>query len=292
MKQLLTAILITAVSSGLFAQEELLDLLKKSDDGGKVPVLATFLSSRVMNGHSTERAPAGQFDFRVSHRFGKVNSGFSEFFGLDQANMHLGLEYGITDWLMVGMGRGSWEKTFDGFAKFSILRQSAGAGAMPVSLSYFSSLAIRTIGLPQPPGSGYFAARTAFVNQILVARKFSQLFSFQLTPTWLHRDLYDAGTDPADILAIGTGGRIRLAKRVSLNAEYYILTDPRTYRNELVKNPLTIGFDIETGGHVFQLLFSNSLSMIEKGFIGETTGSWRDGDIHFGFNILRVFTLK
>jgi len=193
---------------------------------------------------------------------------------------------------LVGIGRGSWEKTFDGFAKFSILRQSSGTGAMPVSFSYFSSLALRTIDLQQAPGSGYLAARTAFVNQVLVARKFSQFFSLQLTPTWLHRDLYDAGTDPEDILAIGTGGRIRLARRVSLNAEYYILTDPKTYRNEPVRNPLTIGFDIETGGHVFQLLFSNSLSMIEKGFIGETTGRWRDGDIHFGFNILRVFTLK
>ncbi len=284
--------LVLLGSSALKAQEDLLDLLSDNEDQGPEKVTATFKTTRIMNGHSIERTPAGQFDFRISHRFGKINSGFYEFFGLDQATMHLGLEYGITDWLMVGLGRSSYEKTFDGFARFSLLRQSTGIKAIPVSVSTFSSLALRTVDLPQPPGSSWFDSRLATVNQLLIGRKFNQTFSLQITPTWLHRNLVDYGTDPNDILALGAGGRIKLAKRISLNAEYYLIANRQTYRNEEIHNPLTLGFDIETGGHVFQLLFTNSRSMIEKGFLGETTGSWSNGDIYFGFNLLRVFTVR
>ncbi len=281
-----------AVTASLIAQENLLDLLADHETEGAERVTATFKTTRIMNGHSIERTPAGQFDFRISHRFGRVDAGFSEFFGLDQATMHLGMEYGVTDWLMIGLGRGSWEKTFDGFLKFSLLRQSKGPKSIPVSVSLFSSLAMRTIDLPQPPGSSWFASRLATVNQLLIGRKFSEAFSLQLTPTWLHRNLVDYGFDPNDLLALGAGGRIKLAKRISFNAEYFLIAANQTYRNEEVFGPLTIGFDIETGGHVFQLLFSNSRSMIEKGFIGETTGRWSNGDVYFGFNLLRVFTVR
>ena len=95
-----------------------------------------------MNGHSIERMPPGQLDFRISHRFGRINSGAYEFFGLDQSNIHFSLEYGILNWLMVGIGRGTYEKTFDGFAKFTIFRQSSGARVMPVSVSALSSVAV------------------------------------------------------------------------------------------------------------------------------------------------------
>jgi len=130
------------------------------------------------------------------------------------------------------------------------------------------------------------------VTQLLIARKVNQLLSLQLTPSYVHRNLVATELDPNDLFAIGAGGRIKLAKRISFNAEYYYLINPKSYLSQKVYDPLSLGFDIETGGHVFQLIFTNSLAMIEKGFIGETTGNWGKGDIHFGFNISRVFTLR
>jgi hypothetical protein len=231
-----------------------------------------------------------QLDVRISHRFGPLNSGAYEFFGLDQANMRIGLEYGVTRWLMAGIGRGNYQKTFDAFAKFSLLRQASGQGSSPLSVSLFSSATIRTIKLTDPSEVGNFSAKMAYTGQLLIARKFSQSFSLQLMPTLINRNI--VATSPDNLAAIGAGGRVKLTKRVSVNAEYFYQLNPGTYLNSKSYNPLSIGFDVETGGHVFQLIFTNSVSMIEKGFIGETTGSWLKGDVHFGFSISRVFNLK
>lgn len=163
---------------------------------------------------------------------------------------------------------------------------------MPVSVSFLSSIALKTVKWTDPSKTNYFSSRLSYVNQILIARKINQGFSVQLSPAFIHRNLVATELDPNDLWALGAGGRIKLTKRISLNAEYYYLINPKTYMSQQVYNPLSIGFDIETGGHVFQLIFTNSEAMIEKGFIGETTGRWSKGDIHFGFNISRVFTLK
>jgi len=253
---------------------------------------ATFKSTRVMNGHSIEKMPPGQLDFRISHRFGTLNSGPYEFFGLDQSSIHFGLEYGILKWLMAGIGRGTYEKTYDGFCKFTILRQSSGARVMPVSVSALSSVAITSVKWSDPDRTNYFSSRLSYVQQLLIARKVNQSFSVQIAPTFVHRNNVATEFDPNDLYAIGAGGRMKLTRRISFNAEYYYTVNRGSYMSQTVYDPLSAGFDIETGGHVFQLIFTNSLAMIEKGFIGETTGSWTKGDIHFGFNISRVFTLK
>jgi hypothetical protein len=292
MKRLSVVCLIFLIPLAIFAQEDLLDLLNDSSEPEINITTATFKSTRIMNGHSIERMPPGQLDFRISHRFGRINSGAYEFFGLDQANIHFSLEYGILKWLMIGVGRGTYEKTFDGFAKFSILRQSSGDKVIPVSVSVLSSVALKTIKWSDETRTNYFSSRLAYVGQVLVARKITPGLSLQLTPSYVHRNLVATEIDPNDLWAIGAGGRIKLGKRISFNAEYYYLANPKEYMSQTVYNPLSVGFDIETGGHVFQLIFTNSLAMIEKGFIGETTGSWGKGDIHFGFNISRVFTLK
>lgn len=252
---------------------------------------ATFKSTRIVTGHSIERMTTGQLDVRISHRFGKVNSGLYDFFGLDGASTHLGLEYGITDWMMVGIGRGSYEKTYDGFLKFSLLRQSKGKRTMPVSLSYLASTAISTLKW-DGSGSLNFWDRVSYVHQLLIARKFNDRFSLAFNPTYVHRNMVGTEMDPNDLFAAGAGMRFKLTKRLSLNAEYYYVIPPMNdYRSEITYNPLSIGVDIETGGHVFQIHLTNSLAMIEKGFIGETTDKWLDGGIHIGFNISRVFAL-
>jgi Membrane bound beta barrel domain (DUF5777) len=276
----------------LNAQENLLDMLGQDSKSEINYTTATFKSTRIMNGHSIERMPGGQLDFRISHRFGRLNTGAYEFFGLDQSSIRLGLEYGITDWLMVGVGRGSYEKTFDGFAKFSLLRQSTGARKMPVSVSFLSTVAINSLKWSDPTRTNYFSSRLSYVAQVLVASKINQSLSFQIMPAYVHRNLVATELDPNDLYSIGAGGRVKLTRRISFNAEYYYLANSKKYLSQDVYDPLSVGFDIETGGHVFQLIFTNSVAMIEKGFIGETTGSWGKGDIHFGFNISRVFSLK
>jgi Membrane bound beta barrel domain (DUF5777) len=292
MRRLTLTFLLSLIGLGIFAQDDLMNILNQNTPAETNYTTATFKSTRIMNGHSIERMPAGQLDVRISHRFGTINSGAYNFFGLDQSNIHLGLEYGITNWLMIGVGRSEFEKTFDGFAKFSILRQSKGTKEMPVSVSVLTSVTLKTLKFPDQTRTNYFTSRLAYVGQILVARKMNEIFSVQLTPSYVHRNLVATELDPNDIWAMGAGARLKITKRISLNGEYYYIANPKTYLSQQIYNPLSVGFDIETGGHVFQLFFTNSLGMTEKQFIGGTTGQWKKGDIHFGFNISRVFTLK
>jgi hypothetical protein len=292
MRRLTLTFLLSLICLGIFAQDDLMNILNENTPSETNYTTATFKSTRIMNGHSIERMPAGQLDVRISHRFGTINSGAYNFFGLDQSNIHLGLEYGITNWLMIGVGRSEFEKTFDGFAKFSIFRQSKGAKEMPVSVSVLTSIALKTLKFPDQTRTNYFTSRLAYVGQVLVARKMNEIFSIQLTPSYVHRNLVATELDPNDIWAMGAGARLKITKRISLNGEYYYIANPKTYLSQQIYNPLSVGFDIETGGHVFQLFFTNSLGMTEKQFIGGTTGQWKKGDIHFGFNISRVFTLK
>ncbi len=268
------------------------DLLNETLTPGSEEVIATFKSTHIITGHSIERMKGGQLDFRIAHRFGTLQSGAYNLWGLDQANIHLGLDYGLTHWLMIGLGRGTYEKTFDGLLKISLLRQHKGSLKKPVNISWLSTASYNSLKWEQP-GELPTSDRFSYVHQLLVARKFNDRLSLELNPTLVHRNLVATKLDPNDTWALGAGGRCKLTRRISVNLEYYYVLPPLPdYRSVRVVNPLSIGFDIETGGHVFQLFLSNSLAMIEKGFITETTDKWMDGGIHFGFNISRVFTLN
>jgi hypothetical protein len=289
----LLLLLLLSTSTLTFAQDDLMNMLDANAEPEINYATATFKSTRVVNGQSIERMREKQLDFRISHRFGRLNSGAYELWGLDQSNVHFSLEYGVKDWLMFGIGRGTYEKTFDGFTKLSLLRQSTGAVSMPVSVSVFGSVALNSVKWAEPQRNNYFTSRLSYSYQLLVGRKFGPRFSAQLSPTVVHRNLVLTELDQNDTYAVGLGGRMKLTSRLSLNAEYYYVVNPfKNYPSLKTYNPLAIGIDLETGGHVFQLMFTNSLAMVEKGFITETTGRWRKGDIHFGFNISRVFSLK
>lgn len=265
-------------------------LLEKETKPQTTLATATFKSTRIVNGHSIERMKKKQLEFRVSHRFGEFNTGSYNFWGLDQGTIHLALEYGLTDWLEVGIGRSTYEKTFDGFGKVSILRQSSGVRSMPIHLSYLLSTEVISLKA-NPAMTNDFFSRMSFVQQILIARKLNESFSIQLTPTFIHRNLVPTELDKNDLFACGIGGRYKLSKRIALNVEYYYVY--RANANSLLVtyyNPLSIGIDIETGGHVFQIMVTNAQSMREGGFIGKTTGSWNNAGIHLGFNISRVFS--
>lgn len=269
-------------------EEDLLSLLGEEETVNYTT--ASFKATRVINLHSLENMAGGELDIRIHHRFGFVNGGIYELFGLDQASIRIGGDYGITDRLMIGLGRSSYEKTYDGFIKFKLLRQSTGAKKTPVTMALFASMAIKTLKPSDPTRENYFSNNLYYTYQLILGRKFSDAFTLQLSPSLVHRNLVETTEEENDVLACGVAGRIKLSKRVSLNAEYiYVLPDQLA---DIYTNSFSIGFDIETGGHVFQLHFSNSTSMIEKGFIAENIGEWSDGGIHLGFNISRVFNVK
>lgn len=269
--------------------EDLMQMLQDpAETNKKNYVTATFKATRLINGHSIENLGMGVLDFRISHRFNNLNTGIKDFFGLDGATTKIGFDYGVTNWLQIGIGRSSFEKEYDGYVKAKILRQTED-NRMPISLSYVGSYMIRTNEVNMPAGQEYHTTnRMSYANQILIARKFSEILSLQLMPTHVHYNLVKYRDDPNDLFAIGIGGRLKLNRRVSLNAEWYYRPGdvPRDTRNALA-----IGFDIETGGHVFQLHFTNATGMTERTFVGQTTGDWANGDIRFGFNISRVFTI-
>ncbi len=250
---------------------------------------AAFKSTRVINGHSIENVASGVLDFRISHRFGFINTGFYEAFGLDGATIRLGLEYGVNDRLMIGAGRSSFNKAYDAFFKYKILRQSTGKKNMPISLSWFSSIVCNTIKWQFPERENYFSSRLFYTHQLLIARKFNDKLTLQLSPTAVHRNLVRTKAEANTVMALGGLGRYKLTQRLSLNAEYFYVL-PNQLADQF-RNSLSLGVDIETGGHVFQLHLTNSTSMVEPGFVTESVGDWMNGDIHFGFNISRVFTV-
>lgn len=283
--------LLLLIPTGLFSQEDEEDLLSLL--GAEEPVTeyvtASFKTNRVINMHSLENTAPGVMDLKISHRFGFVSGGIQELFGLDGAMVRIGADFGVTERLTAGFGRNSFEKTFDGFLKYKFLRQSSGAKNMPVTAALLSSMAIKTIPWRYPDRDNYFSSRLYYTFQLIVGRKFSENFSIQVSPTLVHRNLVATLEESNDVFALGVAARQKLTKRLAVNVEYiYVLPDQLDPR---YTNSLSIGFDIETGGHVFQLHFTNSTSMVPKGYITETTGDWTKGDIHFGFNVSRVFTI-
>jgi hypothetical protein len=295
----LTCLFIALLTSNLMAQEEtdLLSLLGEETTTNFAT--ASFKTTRVINGHSLENVAPGVLDVKISHRFAPIRNGLYDLFGLDGATIRIGGDYGITERLMVGFGRNSLEKMLDGFVKYKILRQSTGKTKMPISLIYLVDAQLKTEKFDNPNRENYFSSRLFYTHQILIGRKFSDAFSLQCMPTLIHRNLVASPNDKNDVFALGAGGRIKLSKRVALTAEYYFVPTGQISSTGYA-NSLSLGFDIETGGHVFQFHFSNSRDMTYKGFITETTEDWfyqNDqgkilSGIRFGFNIARVFTLK
>jgi len=250
---------------------------------------ATFKSTHVILGQSIESPAKGTMLLNIQHHFGPVNSGFYNFFGFDQAVTRLGISYGITNWLSIGLGRTTQNKTWDGSLKIKILRQSSGVRNIPFSISYYGNMGINTLERTDFTRPDYFSNRLSFVNQLLIARKFSSRLSLQLIPSLIHRNLVDTKLDDNDVYSLGAAGRIKLSNRMSFNFEYHYILSKQTASQYY--NSLSFGVDIETGGHVFQLFLTNSAGINEQYFIPYTDGSWLKGDIRIGFNIVRTFTI-
>ncbi|NBW03845.1 MAG: hypothetical protein EBR87_09090 [Cytophagia bacterium] len=289
-------------ASPLLGQDDLLAMLNKEDAKKITYTQATFKGSRFINGQTVETIAKKHLNFWISHRFGALNSGFMDnFLGLDEAKIRLGMEYGLSDVWLVGMGRSTIEKTYDFYTKYKVLRQS---NEMPITLTMYGSLATNTMptGYTLPSGNimryENNLQRQTYMGQILIARKFTDKLSLQIMPTILHNNKVESAYFDNNLYSLGMGGRYKLTNRLSLSAEYYKnIVDTQKFLKTSVsaypyQDSFSIGFDIETGGHVFQLHFTNSRGMIEKHFISQTTGTWANADIFYGFNLARTFSFE
>lgn len=288
------AIIILLLFAGVAVQAQDSSLLKMLNDSmaahpQKAYVFGTFKAEHIVNMQTIESPAQGNLNFVIQHRFGTLNSGSYNFFGLDNATLRLGLDYGITDDLAVGVGRSSYLKTFDGYLKYKLFKQTEGGG-MPVSISLIGTITDFTQDLTDEVFLNT-NDRTAYSGELLIARKISSSLSLEVTPTYLHYNFVPTPQDKNDVFALGLGGRMKITRRMSINAEYDVVP-----KNQIVSysvhNSFSLGWDIETGGHVFQLVFTNSQSIVPTQYIAQTTGTWGKGDIYFGFNISRNFNLK
>jgi hypothetical protein len=276
-------VLVFCLPSFIVAQDDLLDEIDQNSDNQVVN--AAFKGLKIVNFESTKLAGKDEFTFVVSHRFGSVENGFDDFFGLDNAVTKLNFIYGIAEDFNLGIARSSYEKTYALTAKYRIFSQIDEG--FPVSIVGFSSFNINTqLDEITIPGI-QFSDRLGYTVQMLVSRKINQDFSLQLMPTYF-RDNYIANPEQDNSqFVMGIGGRYKLTTRWSLNMDYGYHLNRAS--NSVFTNPLSIGFDLETGGHVFQMHFTNAQPMLENGFLGRGNGDWTEGVFFFGFNLSRVF---
>jgi hypothetical protein len=288
MKNIPIILLFLLLSLGLNAQN-IEDLLNdQMNDKPKTELVPyTFKSVLLINSHTTKLPDKGDWVLLISHRFAPFSTGFSSLWGLDGATVRLGMEYGLTETTALGFGRSTYKSNYDFYAKQLLLRQSTGAKNMPLTFAVMGVINISSSKWPADGRKYLFAHRMNYTLQLLASRKFNRSISLQLMPTYIHRNLVATPSDHNDILAIGAGGRLKISNRVALTCEYHYVFPNQTAT--VIVNPLSVGVDIETGGHVFQLFVTNASAIYDAGFIPETTAKWSSGDIRFGFNLSRTF---
>lgn len=310
-----TALIGVFILSGmnLFAQEDMLALLDSAGGEKKhEKVMATFKGSKIIIMQSTETVKKRTMDFNVTHLFGNIGKesggGPHQLYGFDNStDIRIGFDFGITDNLTLGVARSKQNELIDGLVKYRILSQTID-NHIPVSLAVYADMSYNpTISnqfysgkVSNPDFKETDIHRFSYTTQLLIARKFGWRFSMQLTPTYQHRNYVLGSINPDneaietnDLISIGGGFRFKITKRVGIIADYYYtLSDYRTNNTATpYYNPLAVGVEIETGGHVFHLNFTNASGIIENNYIPNTTDSWLKGGFKFGFNISRVFNL-
>ncbi len=248
----------------------------------------TFKSSRLIQSQSVELIGKKNMDYRIAHRFGKVNTGIQELFGMDLAYQRMSFTFGLADYLNVEIGRSSREKIYDATVKWRLMRQVSKKLRKPVTVVFVHNTAVKTLKNGNPQYTPYyFTNRLYYTHQLLIARKFNEKFSLQLMPTIVHRNFVESTSEKNTVFSLGLGGRNLLSRAIAITYEYF-----HVFPNQLTSgnyDAMSIGVDIETGGHVFQLQFTNCVSMNEKGFITENKDDFLKGQLHFGFNLSRVF---
>ena len=263
------------------------DLLSEidTDSVGDQYATAAFKGLKIVNFESTKLVAKKELTFIVSHRFGSIENGFDSFFGLDDAVTRLNFVYGITDGINIGVSRSSFQKIYEASAKYRLVRQIENG--FPFTIVAYNSILINTALEKENLPKLEFRDRLGYTAQLLISKKVSSKLSLEVAPTFFHDNFVAYDDQHNSQYAIGFGGRQKLGKRWSINLDYGWHLNRAD--GSPFKNPLSIGFDLETGGHVFQMHFSNAQAMNTNGFLGQATGDWSDGNIYFGFNLSRVF---
>jgi hypothetical protein len=287
MKKIFVIFIFSLACYQLYAQDSTSLINGLEEKAVTEKITGTFKSTRVINAHSTEMLHKGELDFRIMHRFGSLRTGYKQLFGLDNASMRMSFDYGLSNNFMIGVGRSTILKDLDAFVKTRILQQSKGEKAIPISLLFAVGYIVTTqesFDLVKPT----FGDRSSYYMQMIIGRKFSRKLSMQLSPILVHNNTTLNPTDDNNIFGIGIGARYKVSKRIALMTDYHYSVGEL---GSAKKNILSLGVDIETGGHVFQLHFSNATGMNEKGYLTQTTGDFFKGDIRFGFNLSRIFNV-
>ena len=264
-----------------FSQEDLLAGMDTPVRNEKVT--SAFKALKIVNLESTKLASKGDLYFVVAHRFGSVQDGFEGFYGLDNANTQIKFIYGLTNGINISAARS--EFAYDFAAKYTLVSQIKDG--FPFAIAGFNSLSINNTLKESLYPKLQFQSRLTYVAQLLISRKFSERLSLEVVPTFFHENFVEDPDQSNTQYAVGFGGRYKFAKRWSLNIDY--AAHLNRLSTSLYNNPLSIGFDLETGGHVFQMHFTSSQGIDEAGYLGRTTGDWTKGDVFFGFNLARVF---
>ena len=276
-------LLLIGLPLASFSQDDLFDEI--DTDSVKPYVSAVFKGLKIVNFESTKLVAKKELTLVIAHRFGSVENGFDTFFGLDDAVTRIQFVYGITDWLNVGVSRSSFQKIYQASAKYRFIRQVKNG--FPVTIVGYNAVLLNTAldeaNLPKLE----FEHRLSYTAQLLISKKVTKSLSLQVIPTFFHDNYVALDTQENSQFALGVGGRLKISKRWSLNADYGHHFNRA--EGSPFKNPLSIGIDLETGGHVFQMHFTNAQPMNTNGFLGQATGDWSNGNIYFGFNLSRVF---
>lgn len=283
MNKIYLSLLLVFFTLHSYAQDDLLSEI--DNDSTAVDVGPAFKGLKIINLESTKLAAKGDFYFIVAHRFGSIKPGFETFFGLDDANTQLKFVYGINDWLTVHASRSGFQKAIEGAMKYRLIKQEINGS--PVTLVGFNSIVVNTELDEDLLPKLEFKNRLNYVTQLLISRKFSEKFSLEFAPTFFHENYVVDDNQDNSQFAIGAGGRYKISNRVALTMDYAAHLNRAS--SSLAKNPLSVGVDVETGGHVFQLHFTSAQAMHETGYLGSGYGDWSEGDIYFGFNLVRVF---
>jgi hypothetical protein len=287
MKDLLSLLLVTFSIGYASAQDDLLNQLDTVKSKEKEIEMSAFKGLQICNMQSTKLAAKGEWYMVVSHRFGDLTQGFDNFFGLDMAYTKIGGIYGLTNWLSIGASRQTHDKIYELTAKYKLANQETDG--FPVTIVGYNTMDVNSALKTSLYPHLQFTDRLAFTTQLLVSRKFSEKFSFELAPIYVHKNLYDDVLEQKDLFLVGAGARYKIAKRLSVNLEYAARVITVEGFTSPYHNPLSVGLDIETGGHVFQLVVSNSQPMNDVAYFANTSGDWNGGSIYFGFNMYRSF---
>ncbi len=287
MRKKIAILLLVATTAFSQNLEDILDEIPQEPRA----VFGTFKSAYILNTRSIESIHKGELEFRVHHRFGAVNGGMYEFFGLDESSSLIALSYGITDFFSVEVGRATIDKCWKGNIKISLLKQKSGGNKnIPVSLSYSVETAYKNKKLHKSNPYDEVKNRLFYTHQLLIARKFNKNLSIQITPTLVHRNLVE-GYNDNDLYAIGAGGRYKLTNWVTVIGEYNYLVNRDKLAGENTCDSWALGINIDTGGHIFQLMLSNSAYILPHQYLARSMNNIKDGSVHLGFNIMRQFSL-